>query len=379
VNGYLAIARARLAYGVFFALTIASIVETQLTRHTTHQGWLLVAALGWSLPFFFRDRYPFWAPLSALPFIAAAALFEPAKTTYNFSAPFLAAITAMLLFGLNDDRRSAVVGWCAVVATGALVVTRGGSSPENLGWTVGLLTLPWVFGRVLSARARQTGALRERVARADEERREAAETAVAAERARIAREVQDIVAHSVSVMVVQTAGVRRLLGTDQERERNALLAVEQTGREALEEIRRLVATADGASAGRTPQPGLDQLAPLVAEIERAGLPVALSVEGARAGELPPGIDLTAYRIVQEGLENALRNGGGQAEVAVRYHRDRVELEVTECDAPGGSDDTGSVLAGVQERVELYGGTFESGPSAGGGFSVRAVLPLRAAG
>src|SRR5918912_221420 len=160
--------------------------------------------------------------------------------------------------------------------------------------------------------------------------------ATAEERARIARELHDVVAHSVSVMVVQTSGVRRLLKEEQHREREALLSVEQIGRQALTEMRRMLGvmrSGEEAAPALAPQPGLQHLDRLIAQVEEAGLPVTLHVEGDRP-ELAPGVDLSAYRIVQEGLTNALKHAkGARAEVLVRYDESEVQLEIAD-DGPG---------------------------------------------
>lgn len=210
----------------------------------------------------------------------------------------------------------------------------------------------------------------------------ATERAAAEERARIARELHDVVAHSVSVMVVQASGVRRLLSDDHEREREALLNVERIGRAALVEMRRMLGVmhpGEEQTLLLAPQPSLRHLDRLVAQVEEAGIRVTLRVEGTRP-ELPPGIDLSAYRIVQEGLTNALRRGDGtHAEVVVRYFDSEVEVTVTR-DGAGANgrevDEEG--LIGIRERVALYGGTIDAGPRDGGGFVLRAVLPVEAA-
>jgi signal transduction histidine kinase len=181
------------------------------------------------------------------------------------------------------------------------------------------------------------------------------------------------------VMVVQASGVRRLLKEEQHREREALLSVEQIGRQALTEMRRMLGvmrSGEDTPAALAPQPGLQHLDRLIAQVEEAGLPVTLRVEGNRP-DISPGVDLSAYRIVQEGLTNALKHAkGAHAEVVVRYIDSSVELEIAD-DGRGGpiGDGMGHGLVGMRERVALYGGTIESGPRAGGGFVLRAQLPV----
>jgi signal transduction histidine kinase len=180
-------------------------------------------------------------------------------------------------------------------------------------------------------------------------------------------------------MVVQASGVRRLLKPDQEREREALVSVEQIGRQALTEMRRMLGvmrTGEDQPAALAPQPGLQHLDRLIAQVEEAGLPVTLHVEGERP-DLSPGVDLSAYRIVQEGLTNALKHAkGAHADVVIRYIDGLVQLEITD-DGVGSPNGTpgGHGLVGMRERVAVYGGTLEAGPREGGGFVLRAVLPM----
>jgi signal transduction histidine kinase len=219
------------------------------------------------------------------------------------------------------------------------------------------------------------------VERAPEDARDpvaAADRAVAQERRRIARELHDVVAHSVSVMTVQAGAVRRLLRPDQERERQALEVVEATGREALTEMRRLVGLLreQGSMPEFSPQPSMRAVDVLVGTVREAGLPVELEIDGAPR-ELPPGVDLSAYRVIQEALTNALRYAGpAQAWVTVRWSDDTLELEIAnDGRSEPGVGGGGHGLAGLRERVALVGGTVDSGPRAGGGFVVRAQLPI----
>jgi signal transduction histidine kinase len=232
---------------------------------------------------------------------------------------------------------------------------------------LGLLRRPRLIG---------WGAKREQVAAAEER-------ATAEERARIAHELHDVVAHSISEMVVQASGVRYLLQEDQARERDALRSVEQIGRDALTEMRHMLAVmppaGDEHAVELAPQPGLAHLDRLIAEFEVGGLPVSLHVEGERQ-QLPVGLDLSAYRIVQEGLANALKHANcAHADVTVRYAGGRVEVEIADDGAAmnGTGRSEGERLAGMRERVALYGGTLETGPRDGGGYVVRAQLPVEA--
>jgi signal transduction histidine kinase len=207
-----------------------------------------------------------------------------------------------------------------------------------------------------------------------------AHEAVAEERARIARELHDLVAHNVSVMVVQAGAERHALREDQASTREALTSIEQSGRQALAEARRLlgVLRRNGEHEELAPQPSLDQIDFLVEQIERAGLPVKLDIEGERV-PLPAGVDLCAYRVVQEGLTNALKHAGpAHAEVLLRFTPSALDVELRD-DGPGTSqpngDGAGHGLIGMRERVALYGGEIEAGPRDRGGFEIRAHIPL----
>jgi signal transduction histidine kinase len=251
-------------------------------------------------------------------------------------------------------------------------------SASDYFWSLITFTIAWIIGFALGERLRETAVTRRLADQAELEREEQARLAVAEERARIARELHDVVGHSVSVMTVQAAAVRRLLESDQDKEREALLVVEQTGREALAEMRRMVGVLrrPEEAPALAPQPSLEHLEQLLATTREAGLPVDLKIEGTPS-ELPPALDTTAYRIVQEALTNAVKHANAdRAEVLVRYRNGSVELIVSD-DGRGNGDGGGSGhgLVGMRERVSVYGGELEAGPQAGGGFRLRATLPV----
>jgi signal transduction histidine kinase len=220
----------------------------------------------------------------------------------------------------------------------------------------------------------------------DRAAREAA--AITAERARIARELHDVVAHAVSVIVVQARGGRRALADDPGAAREAFDAIEQQGSAAMTEMRRLLGMLRDTdeSAERAPQPGLRNVDDLARQMTEAGLPVEVVVEGMPV-ELPPGIDLSAYRVVQEALTNALRHAGPvTAQVVIRYGEDDVEVEVIDSGPgpaaaarPGPGTENGHGLAGMRERVSLFGGQLVTETRPGGGFAVRATFPREVAG
>jgi signal transduction histidine kinase len=214
---------------------------------------------------------------------------------------------------------------------------------------------------------------------AERERDLAAREAVVEERARIARELHDAIAHSVSLMVIQAGAERRVLDEGSASTREVLETIEHTGREALTEMRRLVGMLrTDAGEPLAPQPALDDLPRLVEQVRASGLAVELHVEGDRR-ELPVGVELSAYRIVQEALTNALKHAEGtRAVVHVRYGQDALELEIVDDGAAGasGAPGGGHGLVGMRERVALYGGRLDAGRRATGGYGVRVLLPIR---
>jgi signal transduction histidine kinase len=327
-----------------------------------------------------RRRFPFAAPAGML--VAGGALsFIDGRLIPYTAAGFLAALAACFLLGILAERRQALLG--LAIANAAVLIIVGNDPERASGDFVFiplLFTAVWLCALGFGRKLEQAREAEERAARLEREREEQARAAVAEERARIARELHDVVGHSVSVMTVQASGVRRLLRPEQEREREALLVVEQTGREALAEMRRLVGVLrrPEEAPALAPQPSLEHLDRLVEQAREAGLPVELRVEGEPI-ELPAGLDLTAYRLVQEGLTNAIKHANAtQAEVLVRYGDGEVELQISD-DGSGSSDGDvesgGHGLVGMRERVDVYGGELESGPRPDGGYALRARLPL----
>jgi signal transduction histidine kinase len=341
------------------------------------------------LPLLLRRRFPFAAPALAFAALAAASLADRgAAAEGEFLTP-LSAFSLALAFwfaGAQDDGEQAVA--CSAVGLASLAVVAGsaGKSFSLVDESSDLSTIALLLlggGLSLAAfalrqRAEHAARLERRAARIEREREQRMRGAVEAERARIARDLHDVIAHSVSVMTVQAAEARRLLAETPERAREPLVSVEETGRQALAEMRRLLGilrTEDG-EATLVPQPGMADLGALLAQVRRAGLPVELHLEGGPE-DLPPGIDLAAYRIVQEALANALEHAGrARARVTVRYGGGALDLEIADDGARG--RDNGGIRGGlvaVRERVSVYGGELEAGPQTGGGYAVRAHLPL----
>jgi signal transduction histidine kinase len=250
--------------------------------------------------------------------------------------------------------------------------------------------LCWVLGRFTRIRRAYYAELEDRAARLERERDAQAQVAVAAERARIARELHDVVAHNVSVMIVQADGASFVMDAAPEQAKEALATISSTGRQALEEMRRLLGilrTGGDSGSEYVPQPGVEQLPELLEQVRSAGLPVAFTVEG-EPRDLPRGVELTAYRIVQEALTNARKHGGPEASARVRIRFDDSGLDMliedngrgasAQLAAGGGEDGFGHGLIGMRERVGMVGGTLEAGPRLGGGFRIQAVLPLKPA-
>jgi signal transduction histidine kinase len=241
----------------------------------------------------------------------------------------------------------------------------------------------WVLGDNMRQRRERVRSLEERAELAEQSREEEARRAVAAERTRIARELHDVVAHSVSVMVVQAGAARRVLEHSPEQAAEAMTQIEAAGRQSLNEMRRLLGVLrrdDDRSFGRDPQPSVEHLDVLVNQVREAGLPVELVVEG-EPRPLAAGVDLSAYRIVQEALTNTLKHGGpaARAEVRICYAGDVIEVVVADdgrgSDSDRSDDPGGHGLVGMRERVTLFGGDLQARNRPGGGFVVRATLPL----
>ena len=240
-----------------------------------------------------------------------------------------------------------------------------------------MLAAAYGVGFALRGQRIQSTILAQRAERLEREREQKARLAVAEERVRIARELHDIVAHAISVVVVQAQAGQRVLQGEQASAREALGSIETTGRQALVEMRRLlgIVRREDGELPLAPRPSLAQLAVLAESVREAGLPVELRVEG-DPKPLPPGVDLSAYRIVQEALTNALKHAGpASAQVVVRYRQSEVELEIAD-DGRGRADGSegGHGLVGIRERAALVGGNVECETNGGGGYTVRARLP-----
>jgi signal transduction histidine kinase len=359
------------------ALTVALAGHSDDAPHTTH--WLSVPATAIVvLPLLARRRFPFGAPFS-LWLLGPALSFVDGRLVPFTPSISVAGMAGAFLLGNLRNGMQARLG-LAVVLGGAAIVARNDPThtTAELFFVPLLFAIGWLAGFALRERGEQAEAAEERATQAERERDAATRIAVAEERARIARELHDIVAHAVSVMVLQVGAVRHKLPHALAEDSDALKGVEQAGRTALAEMRRLLAAMrdDGDDVEFMPQPGLDGLDALAEEVSRAGLPVRLHVDG-EPFPLPRAIELSAYRIVQEGLTNALKHArAANAEVTVRYRPDELQLEIRD-DGIGTatSDGLGHGLVGIRERVKIYGGEMTAGTAPQGGFVLSTRLPV----
>jgi signal transduction histidine kinase len=334
---------------------------------------LMTVPLGW------RRR----APLLVLAIVMGStvvgfyALYDPASQTHP--DPFLPFLIAIYSVAAHADRRRAIIGGllaaAAILAIDAPAMLAGAIPPNDVyGWL--LYALAWILGRTLRHRQDLAATLEHRAARLEHDQEAKARSAVTDERARIARELHDVIAHSLSVIVVQAAAERRVLGQEHTTTKEVLGSIEHTGRQALVELRRLLGVIRKSDDRPTlqPQPTLAYLDELLQQVRETGLMVELRTEGEPV-PLPPGVDLSAYRIVQEALTNVLKHAHAtRAEVLVCYHMSELELEVSDdghspVDPAGG----GHGLVGMRERVALYGGVLEAGRRDGGGYRLHARL------
>ncbi len=259
------------------------------------------------------------------------------------------------------------------------VYVNDGPGADNLGFAAVMVAAPWIAGRLVRRRTEQAVQLAHRAEELERSAAEQQRLAIAEERARIARELHDIISHSVSVMTVQAGAIEEVIDHDQEAARTAAASIRQAGRQALTDLRTLLGLLrdDGNAGDRLdPQPGLDDLATLVDQVRKAGLEVDLEIEG-QPRPLPPAIDLSAYRVVQEALTNTLRHArASRVDVRVRFDDALVEIEVTDDGSavPTGTAAGGHGLIGMRERMALHAGELQFGLQPSGGYRVRAVLP-----
>jgi signal transduction histidine kinase len=340
--------------------------------------WFSVpAAASLALPLLARRRWPFGAPM--LVWLLGAAYSFADGRLVGFTAGVTAiGLGAALLLGQLADPVASRAGLVVVLGSSAIIAANQPDAAAGDYIAVpALFGIAWVGGYALRERTLRADAADARAEIAEQRREAAARIAVAEERARIARELHDVVAHAVGVMVLQVGAVRLHLPAEQHDDSEALREVERTGRTALAEMRHLLSALrrDGEQLDLTPQPGLHSLDALVESFRRAGLPVQIDISGAPF-RLPPTIDLSAYRILQEGLTNTLKHAhASAAEVSIRYAGDRIQLQVKD-DGRGAAAnrDPGFGLLGMRERVSIYGGDITTASEPGRGFCLNVCLP-----
>jgi signal transduction histidine kinase len=354
------------------ALAAAAQVEIWTSDHSSADKAALAAAavvgigaLAW------RRR----APLAVLGVMLAAAAASAAVVPPSGDDPIVPVVglfVAIYSAGAYAGGRAGIAGG---IVTIAVTIGIAATDPEGIsaGGIVFFLLVfggTWLFGRAIRRRRQSERHLARQ-----------AEVAVAEERARIARELHDIVAHSISVIVVQARGGRRALADSAEEASASFDAIESTGELALAEMRRLLGMlrASDEEIARAPQPSIAHVGELLEQIRATGLPVELSVQG-EASDLPPGVDVSAYRIIQEALTNALKHAGpARARVLIRYEPDELAIEIID-DGAGDAAPTegGHGVIGMRERVSVFGGDLAAGPRPEGGYALRARLPLASA-
>ncbi|MCZ7415074.1 MULTISPECIES: sensor histidine kinase [unclassified Streptomyces] len=370
------------------------VAEAEAGEFRRLSDWQLLAAVpisvALSVVVWLRRRWP-----EAMLLLAVAAGLAQLATDVFAVPPDFAMLVIVFTVACREVRwasRLALVGAFVGPPLAALrFAEEDGSTFGDIAALVFFLVcflLAWVMGDSLRTRRAYYIELEERAARLEREREAQAKVAVAAERARIARELHDVVAHNVSVMVVQADGAAYVLDSAPEQTRQALETISGTGRQALAEMRRLLGVLRDDERGEAgeyvPQPGVEQLTELVEQVRGTGLTVDFRVDGTPR-PLPSGVELTAYRIVQEALTNTRKHGGPEAGATVRitYGSDELSLLAeddgrgaqAELYEEGGADGLGHGLIGMRERVGMVGGLLETGPRPGGGFRIRASLPL----
>jgi signal transduction histidine kinase len=326
-----------------------------------------------------RRRFPFSAP-AALWVLVAALSFVEGWLVVSLSALYVGGLVASLLLGYVADVARARLGLAIALGASAIVVANDpNQTADEFVFIPGLMAIAWLAGLTLRERAVREAEAQERAIRAEREREENARRAVFEERVRIARELHDVVAHHVSMMGVQAGAARMVIDRDRAKARDALTAIEASSRQAVDELHRLLGflRQAGDADDLAPSPGVSLLPRLAAGMSDSELAVEVSVEGTER-PLPPTVDVSAYRIVQEALTNTLKHAqASRADVRLCYRPGEVEVEIIDngLGAAGHSAGGGGLgLIGMRERAALHGGRLMAAPEPGGGFAVRVNLP-----
>lgn len=363
-----------------YGVIVVSLTIRPLEPQSQPANWLAyLSGAAFTLPIAVHRRYP----RQVIAVVAIAVMVYGAGQFNGFPGWSVAAL--VLLVSLHSGRALGVVALIAGLASMAVAMAMQPPSVVSSGTWISvavLLILAWLAGENLRSGQDRWSASEERAQRLEFEREERARQAVTEERLRIARELHDVVAHSMSVIAVQAGVANHVIDSRPDLAREALHTVETASRSALVEMRRLLGVlrqGDEPQASLAPAPGLAQIPQLVADFARAGLKVEVSANG-DLDRVPAGMDLSAYRIVQEALTNVLRHGGASARVVITRSGSALAIDVSDPGQarPGGKPQapgTGHGLIGMRERVAVFGGTFAAGPRPGGGFLVAASLPL----
>jgi signal transduction histidine kinase len=364
-------------------------IAAVLTVYAQVEVWVLdlepkpvatLAALVMTVALVWRRREPLRAVMVIFAAVAAESLLG--VSLHKPNAPLAVALVALYSLGAHAPWRPALLGvGTALAGIWTSVAAQPRFDRSDFVFTGIIVSGGWLVGRGMHGRVRETAELERRTTELERTREAERQAAVAEERSRIARELHDMIAHSLSVMVVQAGAAEEVAKRHPERVAEPLRSIQETGRQALTEMSRLLGILRGGEEiGLAPQPGLDDLEALLEQTRRAGLPVDVAVEGIRR-PLPPGPDLSAYRILQEALTNARKHAGpATVHVTLRYRDEALEIEVLD-DGPGARNGFagGHGLIGMRERVAVFGGELQTGPRPDGGFAVRAELPLDGAG
>jgi len=334
----------------------------------------------WTLPLLLRRRLPFAAPVFAFAVQIGASFIDP-NAFGSEATGLVALLVTFWVVGAQEHASQAIAG--AAIGCATLVVIAETDDRVDTGSAIFVMVMGaavTLIAFTLRRRATRAAELEQRAQRLSAEHERHTRAAVAAERARIATDLRDVIAHSLSVMTVQAGAARLLLDTAPGRARQPIGAVEDTGRQTLDELRRLLGLLHqppGDAAPRLPPPGMDHLDALMERAQTAGLPVLLTVEGAREA-LPAGIDRAAYQIVEDALTNALeRTDPARAQVTVRYATDALQLEISDDRRTTLAREIDTdLLAALRERAAVYSGHIEAGRRADGEYAVQARLPLR---
>jgi signal transduction histidine kinase len=372
------VADALLAAGVTAMVLVDLSMPTDAVGVRPTDGLALVLSLLQTVPLAFRRRAPL---VTFVLILVGVCLYYPLG--YEVTDGTLATFIGVYTVAAHESRRRSLLalGLLAFGMTWYWATRAEPFDPTTPVWIGILGLLSWGLGEYVRGRRSYTAEVEALAGRLERARALEARQAAWQERARLARELHDVIGHTVNVMVIQAGAGRRILASDREQAARAFQTIESTGRDALEELDRLlgILRTDEDEPHLAP-PGLDHLRALAGRFEDAGLPVEITVEGDEVA-LPRSLDQSAYRIIQEALTNALRHAGGTvAHVAVRYGGDQLELEVANDGRgrePTPRAEGGRGLVGIRERVALFGGDLQAGPRAGGGFVVRCRFPLAA--